>query len=118
MSLGQSPRQGEVWLADLDPVAGHEQAGRRPVLIVSVDTFSAAAHELVIVVPITTTDRGLMLDVRIEPPEGGGDRIAFAMPYQVRTVSHSRLSSRRGTVTDKTLGDVLSRLRILTRPPG
>lgn len=117
MSLGQSPRQGEVWLADLDPVAGHEQAGRRPVLIVSVDAFSAAAHELVIVVPITTTDRGLMLDVRIEPPEGGGDRIAFAMPYQVRTVSHTRLSSRRGAVTEKTLRDVLSRLRVLTRPP-
>jgi mRNA interferase MazF len=113
----RSPRQGDVSLADLNPVQGHEQAGKRPVLIVSVDEFSAATHELAIVVPITTTDRGLRLDVRIEPPEGGGDRIAFAMPYQVRTISHARLARLRGRVTDEALRQVISRLRILTRPP-
>jgi mRNA-degrading endonuclease toxin of MazEF toxin-antitoxin module len=58
-----------------------------------------------------------MLDVRVDPPEGGGDRVAFAMPYQVRTISHARLASRRGAVADDTLRDVLARLRLLTRPP-
>lgn len=117
MNARISPRQGDVWIASLDPTEGSEQAGRRPVVVVSVDEFSAAAHELAIVVPVTTTDRGLRLDVRIEPPEGGGDRVGFAMPYQVRTVSHRRLVSRRGEVADGTLAQILARLRLLTRPP-
>jgi mRNA interferase MazF len=111
-------RQAEIWLADLDPVEGSEQAGLRPVLVVSVDEFNAGAHRLAIVVPITTTDRGLHLDVRIEPgPPGGGDRVGFAMPYQVRTISHDRLKRRRGSVPPLVLEDVVARLRLLTRAP-
>src|SRR6185295_5268066 len=49
--------RGEVWLADLDPTRGHEQAGRRPVLIVSDDVFNAGAAELVVVLPMTSTLR-------------------------------------------------------------
>ncbi len=33
-------KRGEVWLANLDPVVGNEQAGKRPILIVSVDFFN------------------------------------------------------------------------------
>ena len=32
--------RGDIWLADLNPVRGHEQASRRPVLVVSVDAFN------------------------------------------------------------------------------
>jgi mRNA interferase MazF len=35
-----APARGEVWLADLNPTWGHEQAGRRPVLVVSDDLFN------------------------------------------------------------------------------
>jgi mRNA interferase MazF len=35
-----SARRGQVWLVDFDPVEGHEQAGRRPALIRSVDPFN------------------------------------------------------------------------------
>ncbi len=35
-----APGRGEVWLADLNPTRGHEQAGRRPVLVVSEDLFN------------------------------------------------------------------------------
>ena len=66
-----TPKRGEVWVADLDPVRGHEQAGRRPVLIVSVDSFNAGPAQLVYVVPLTRTDRGVPLHVAIAPPEGG-----------------------------------------------
>jgi mRNA-degrading endonuclease toxin of MazEF toxin-antitoxin module len=46
-------RRGEVWLVGLDPTAGHEQQGRRPVLIVSPDAFNRVT-KVPIVVPITT----------------------------------------------------------------
>jgi mRNA interferase ChpB len=46
-------KRGEIWLVALDPTAGHEQRGTRPVLIVSPDTFNAATQTPV-VVSITT----------------------------------------------------------------
>ena len=46
-------KRGEIWLVALDPTAGHEQRGTRPVLVVSPDAFNAATQTPV-VVPITT----------------------------------------------------------------
>ena len=45
-------RRGEIWLVGLDPVEGHEQRGRRPVLIVSPEAFNRVTR-VPIVVPIT-----------------------------------------------------------------
>ena len=33
-------KRGEIWLVSLDPTLGHEQKGRRPVLIVSPEAFN------------------------------------------------------------------------------
>jgi mRNA-degrading endonuclease toxin of MazEF toxin-antitoxin module len=46
-------KRGEVWLVSLDPTEGHEQQGRRPVLIVSPDAFNRVT-KVPIVLPITT----------------------------------------------------------------
>ncbi|PRD16924.1 type II toxin-antitoxin system PemK/MazF family toxin [Pantoea coffeiphila] len=45
--------RGEIWLVSLDPTAGHEQPGTRPVLIVSPASFNAFTR-LPVVVPITS----------------------------------------------------------------
>jgi len=64
------PVRGEVWLADLGATRGHEQAGRRPVLILSVDPFNAGPAGLVVVLPLTSTIRNVAAHIRIDPPEG------------------------------------------------
>lgn len=46
-------KRGEIWLVGLDPTAGHEQKGRRPVLIVSPDAFNKVT-KVPVVVPITS----------------------------------------------------------------
>jgi mRNA-degrading endonuclease toxin of MazEF toxin-antitoxin module len=46
-------KRGEIWLVGLDPAAGHEQKGRRPVLIVSPDAFNLVT-KVPVVLPITT----------------------------------------------------------------
>ncbi len=46
-------KRGEIWLVSLDPTSGHEQKGRRPVLIVSPEAFNRVTKVL-IVLPITT----------------------------------------------------------------
>jgi len=46
-------KRGEIWLVSLDPSSGHEQKGRRPVLIVSPETFNRIT-KVPVVVPITS----------------------------------------------------------------
>lgn len=46
-------RRGEIWLVALDPTQGHEQKGRRPVLIVSPEAFNRVT-KVPIVLPITS----------------------------------------------------------------
>jgi mRNA interferase MazF len=65
------PHRGEIWLADLHPTWGHEQAGARPVLVISTNTFNYGPADLVFVLPVTRTDRRIPLHVPIDPPEGG-----------------------------------------------
>jgi mRNA-degrading endonuclease toxin of MazEF toxin-antitoxin module len=46
-------KRGEIWLVSLDPASGHEQKGRRPVLIVSPETFNRVTR-VPVVLPITS----------------------------------------------------------------
>ena len=46
-------KRGEIWLVGLDPAAGHEQKGRRPVLIVSPEAFNHLT-KVPLVLPITS----------------------------------------------------------------
>jgi mRNA interferase MazF len=107
------PLRGEVWNVDLDPTRGREQQGSRPALIVSHNTFNRGSAELVIVVPLTGTNRGIPLHVAIQPPEGGVKKSRFAKCEDVRSVSKERLSKRWGSVSASTLAAVSDRLRIL-----
>jgi mRNA-degrading endonuclease toxin of MazEF toxin-antitoxin module len=46
-------RRGEIWLVSLDPAEGHEQKGRRPVLVISPDAFNQVTR-VPVVLPITS----------------------------------------------------------------
>ncbi len=46
-------KRGEIWLVSLDPTSGHEQKGRRPVIIVSPEAFNQVT-KVPVVLPITT----------------------------------------------------------------
>lgn len=108
-----SLNQGEVWLVDLNPIRGREQAGIRPCLLISVDTFNRGPAELVIVVPITSRYRGIPLHVEAIPPEGGLEMRSFIKCEGIRSISKERLVKRLGTVSQNTLDEVKDKLRIL-----
>jgi mRNA interferase MazF len=108
-----NPVRGEIWLVDLNPTRGHEQGGRRPGLVVSVDLFNQGPAGLVIVIPITTKEKGIPLHVEIKAPEGGLTKRSFIKCEDIRSVSRERLVQRLGQVTRSTLDAVEDRLRIL-----
>lgn len=107
------PSRGEVWLVDLNPVKGHEQAGRRPALVISVDIFNQGAAELAVVLPITAQNKHIPLHVPLEPPEGGLQKTSYVKCEDIRSISTGRLVARLGTVTSAKLTLIEDRIRIL-----
>ncbi len=59
------PCQGDIVFLDFSPQSGHEQRGRRPAVVVSNESFCKATG-LAFVCPITNTDRGFPLHVRLD----------------------------------------------------
>jgi mRNA interferase MazF len=107
------PSRGDIWAVDLDPVLGHEQAGRRPALVISVDLFNHGPAELVVVLPITSKPKGIPLHVRIAPPEGGVKTPSYVKCEDIRSVSRRRLSRFWGRVSAQTISEIEERLRVL-----
>jgi mRNA interferase MazF len=107
------PERGDIWLADLNPTRGREQAGRRPVLIVSAGAFNHSKAGLVVVLPLTSTQRGIPWHVIVTPPDGGVKNTSFLMCEAIRSISKDRLLKRWGTVSLSIREEVEDRLRIL-----
>lgn len=112
MSL-PNPVRGEIWLTNLDPTVGHEQAGTRPALILSFDAFNQGPAGLVVAVPLTTVSRNIPLHVRVAPPEGGLAAVSYIKCEDVRSLSKLRLLRRWGRLDDATMRLVEDRIRIL-----
>ena len=58
------PERGDVVWLSFDPQAGHEQAGRRPALVLSPSTYNRSSA-LAVVVPVTSQIKGYPFEVRI-----------------------------------------------------
>jgi mRNA interferase MazF len=109
------PERGDVYWADPEPTRGSEQAKSRPFVIVSIDQLNRAPLLLSLAVPLTRTDFGNPLHLAILPPEGGLRAPSYAMPEQLRAVSHERLVRRLGRLRPATLDELLRRCRLLLR---
>jgi mRNA interferase MazF len=84
----------QVWWADLNPVRGHEQAGVRPILVVS-STFHLRLTRsgVLTVLPLTTRARPHLLHrVTIDIP---GQRTSYVITEQLRSISADRLTGRQ-----------------------
>ena len=108
-----APERGELWYANLDPVRGHEQAGHRPVLIISATQFNEGPAGLAIVVPLTTRDRGIYYHVGVEAGEGGITRRSMIKCEDIRSVDQRRLTRRIGAVSNAAMAAVEKKLRAL-----
>ena len=96
------PLRWAVVIASLDPVAGHEQAGERRVLVVSYEPFHRSG--LATVCPITAARATARYpgDVPIRAGEAGQTRDGVILTSQVRTISLGRVRlAPIGTVLDR-----------------
>jgi mRNA interferase MazF len=104
--------QWAVMEANLDPVAGAEQKGTRPVLIVSNEEFNQAMPN-VTVLPLTSTQRRLYpSEVLLPQGKAGQPMDSIIMAHQIRTISKQRLTSLLGYLEDHQLrGEVLEAIK-------
>jgi mRNA interferase MazF len=94
---------GDILLCDLSPVAGREQGGIRPVVVVSHDRY-AVIPGLFLAVPLTTRDRELEHHIEVPADSRTGLRqISYALTEQVRAVSQQRAGRQLGQVSSETL---------------
>jgi len=108
-----TPHRGEVWLVDFGEPVGREQSGRRPAVVVSADPLNDSRAGIVIVVPTTTTRRGLPSHVEIERGASGLDDLSYAKCEDIKSVSEQRLIAQLGSVPDTVTFAIGRALRFL-----
>lgn len=106
-------KRGEVWYANLDPVIGNEQSGKRPVLIVSVDYFNDSGARMVIAMPFTKRDKKQPLHVPVKAGSAGLKMDCFVKTEDIRGISKERLISRIGTLDPDAMHEVEVRIQRL-----
>lgn len=97
-------RSGDVVWAELSPVVGREQSGRRPVVVVSGPEHLELADTPAMVVPVTSVQRGW--DNHVPLPNAGLGVPSWAMTEQVRTISRNRIVGTAGWIGPRTLHEI------------
>src|SRR2546427_1359789 len=94
--------RGDIYWADLDPTRGHEQAGQRPVLILSNDIFNQRSGTVIAMALTSQPQRaGFPLTMELESVKLG--KRAWVKISQVRTLSFRRLGRKLGRVSPEEL---------------
>lgn len=101
----------------LDSVRGHEQAGTRPVLVMSETVYNQGPAGLIYGLPMTSRLRKLPHHVRLEPPEGGLTVASSLLCDGLRSLSKQRFIRRLGVVSPKTMNQVEEILKVLLGLP-
>lgn len=99
-------KQGELWMADLNPVRGHEQRGIRPVVVISGDAMNDHLG-IAIVCPLSSRVRSYAGCITLEANESNGlSTVSEVITFQVRTVSGERMIRKLGQITGKELNAI------------
>lgn len=101
--------RGEVRWADLDPTRGREQAGLRPVLVLSHDVFNTRSGTVIAVALTSQPQRaGFPLTLELSSPRL--PRRSWVKISQIRTLSVERIGKRLAKVTPEELAQVVEGL--------
>jgi mRNA interferase MazF len=98
--------RGDIWWADLDPVVGHEQAGRRPIVVISHDVLNNKSGT-VIALAITSREPRVGFPLAMPITSVRLPKASWIKLNQVRTLSTERLGKRIGRLSPDELAEVI-----------
>ena len=108
-------RQGEIWYVNLDPVKGSEQAGYRPVVIISGNMMNKYL-KVVIACPLTTSIKNYKGNIILEPDEQNGLKTTSEiLLFHIRSISKDRMIKKIGTVSKEHLDELINNLNDILR---
>lgn len=94
-------KQGELWYADLDPAKGSEQAGLRPVVIISGNLLNTYLN-IIICCPLTTKIKNYKGNLILEPnKENGISKPSEVLTFHIRSISKERIVRRIGQISEE-----------------
>lgn len=103
------PDQGDIVWLSLDPTKGHEQKGRRPVIVLTKKEYNKATG-CFLMCPITTKRKGYMTEVLCEID----DKIAVILSDQIRCVDFTlRKAEYIATASSEILSEVKAKIHAL-----
>lgn len=107
-------RQGEIWMSDLNPVTGSEQAGRSPVVILSGNLMNKFL-QVVITAPLTSKIKNYQGNPILTPyPMNGLKLESELMVFHIRSLSKNRLIEKIGEISKEELQKALATLQDIT----
>jgi mRNA interferase MazF len=98
--------RGDVLWADLSPVRGHEQAGQRPVLILSHEVFNERSGT-VIAMALTSQPPRVGIPLALELQAAKFPKRSWVKISQIRTLSVARLGRRLGRAAPEELTEII-----------
>ena len=101
--------RGEIRWADLNPVKGKEQAGQRPVLILSQDVFNERSGTVIAMAISSQSQRaGFPLTLELHPNDF--PKRSWVKISQIRTLSTERIGRKIGRVLPEELAQIIEGL--------
>ncbi len=111
MSAAYVPDEGDIVWMNFTPQSGHEQAGRRPAVVLSPKAYNNRAG-LLVCVPITHQIKGYPFEVVL----AGSGATGAALADQVKSLDwKSRQAERKGRTTAAEMVEIKSRIKLLLR---
>jgi len=101
--------RGEIRWAELNPTRGHEQAGRRPVVILSHDVFNKRSGT-VIAMALTSQPQKANFPLTYSLDLNQLQKPSWVKISQIRTLSIERIGKKMGTVEPEQLADLVDGL--------
>ena len=101
--------RGEIRWADLEPIRGREQAGQRPVLILSADVFNERSGT-VLAVALTSQEPRAGFPLTLELAARGLPKRSWVKISQIRTLATDRIGRRLGRASPEDLARVIEGL--------
>lgn len=98
--------RGDILWADLDPVRGREQAGRRPVVVLSEEVFNERSGT-VIAVAVTSQQPAAGFPLTVEIASARLPKRSWVKVSQIRTLSTARLGGRLGRLSPEEVEQVI-----------
>lgn len=108
--------RGDIVWADLEPTRGNEQAGRRPVLILSENVFNERSGT-VIAIALTSQPLRAGFPLTLELTDAKLPKRSWAKLSQIRTLSVQRLKKKIGKASPEELGQIVQGLNELIGGP-